>query len=231
MDLVVRVLYNNQSWQAPCKKPGSDRLCWQCFREDDLDITGPSISDEICTGHCWEQHLCTDYRWGCYPKGRNFGSRAYSGQKVYFIFRQPDGKYTVWGKTSIQDIDKKPMEQGKDDEKGFAFMHFNSFKPLIKDKWIVNLSDRQLVGEEWRQGRYRFIDAKQSAYIEDLIKGLTPGKQPAGGSTIQHELVAFHDLSLSPKIYEKLENIANEEGRKMDDIVREGIAEWLRTRK
>jgi|GEM_PF-2334280 len=228
MGLVIRVLYNNQFWQAPCTKPGADASCWQCFSEGNLEIERPSKADEICSGHCWEQHLCVDLRWGCTPQGRVYGSRAYSGQKVFFAFRQQDGKYTMWGKTTVSSLDEKPLEGGTNYEKGFAFIHFNPFKPELREKWIANLSDKQLVGNKWLMGRYRFIDAEHETYLEKLMEGSVPQKQPRPASSIRANSNTTIDLDLSPNIYQKLENIANDEGRNMDDVVKEAIAEWLK---
>lgn len=231
MGIVIRVLYNNQSWSAPCNKPGSDGHCWQCLEKSSLGITGPSKEDEICHGTCWEQYLCVKYRWGCNPRGRVFGKRAYPGQKVFFIFQQPDKNYTLWGKAIVSGADDKPAESEGDGDDGYAFIHFNSFTPLPRDKWISNLSDTRLVGKKWLMGRYRFIDNERETYIENLIEGLIPEKQPASTDITQLANNTVLNLSLAPNIYQKLDAIANDEGRKLDDVVKEAIAEWLKTRK
>jgi len=229
MAIVIRVAYNNLRWKESCKTPGKDNLCWYCF-EDILDIISPKWTDEICSGHCWEQHLCVNYRWGCTPKGRKFGNRAYSGVKVFFAFKQPDGNYTIWGNTTVHSVDKEIVEEGRDYEVGFAFIYFSSFEPLPSDKWVRNLSDVQLVGERWLQGRHRYIDAEQEAYLEKLIEGAVPIKQ---GETAAMALAGNNvniSVSMMPNIYKKLERIANEEGRQIDEIVREAVAEWIKGR-
>jgi hypothetical protein len=229
--IVIRVLFNNQSWQAPCKRPGSDPLCWQCLTTSNLGIKTPGKEDEICTGHCWEQHICEEYRWGCNPRGKIFGSRAYPGQKVFFAYQQPDKNYTLWGRATVTGVDNKPMEGEREDDAGYAFIHFDSFIPMPKEKWVSNLSDTRLVGKKWLMGRYRFIDNERETYIENLIEGLIPEKQPASTDITQLANNTVLNLSLAPNIYQKLDAIANDEGRKLDDVVKEAIAEWLKTRK
>lgn len=232
MAIVIRVAYNNQNWEEPCKTPGKDGLCWLCF-EDILEIIPPKRTDEVCSGHCWEQHLCIEYRWGCTPKGRIYGNRARPGIKVFFVFKQPDGNYTLWGKTTVHSVDDEIVEEGRDDEVGFAFIHFNPFEPLTRDKWVRNLSDVQLVGAKWLQGRHRYISTQSEAYLEQLIEGIVPEKQeeavaiaPSDNSDNNVNL----SISVTPNIYKKLESIANEEGRQVDEIMREAIAEWMKGR-
>ncbi|MHA1835161.1 MAG: ribbon-helix-helix domain-containing protein [Candidatus Baldrarchaeia archaeon] len=232
MGMVFRVAYNNRSWEAPCDYPGKDPMCWYCFREV-TDIIPPKRTDVVCQGHCWEQHLCTEYQWGCYPKGRKFGHRAYPGEMAYFVFKQPDGKYTLWAKSKILDIDDKPAKEGKDYQVGFFFIHFQPFEPLPKEMWVRNLSDIQLVGEKWKQGRYRFINAEQEEYLENSIliqpsESKEPVEKPT--TTLPTNNVNL-SVSVAPNIQKKLENIAKAEGRQIDEVIREAIAEWVKGRK
>ena len=225
MGILIRTLYNNQGWEGLCNSPSKDRSCSLCF-EPNVNIRPPSPSDEICTGNCWERNLCIKYRWGCTPQGRAFGKRAYIGMKAFFVYKQSDGNYTLWGKTTVQNIDDKVLEDGEDDERGFAFIHFTPFEPLPKDKWVHNLTAYELVGEEWRQGRYRYIDGKREAYLEQLIEG-TLAERPIEPS---HSGDLTLSIKIMPNIEEKLEEIASKEGRQKDEIVREAIAEWLKGR-
>lgn len=230
MGMIIRVLYNNQDWQAPCKNPGKDGGCWLCF-ENNVNINPPSLEDEICKGHCWEQHLCTEYRWGCTPQGRMFGYRAYLGMKAFFVFKQSDGNYTLWGRTTVNSVDNKLIEEGRDDEAGFAFIHFNPFEPLTREKWVMNLSDIQLVGEKWLMGRYRYINSEREAHMEQLIEGLISEKRARNSIATQPISNTNLNINIAPKIYERLEYAANEEGRQIEEIVREAIAEWLKGRR
>jgi hypothetical protein len=230
MGMVVRTLYNNQGWRAPCRHPNQDRGCWLCF-EDNVAIQPPSRTDEKCSGHCWEQHLCAEYRWGCIPKGATFGRRAYPGTKVFFVFKQPDGNYTLWGETSVRSTDDMPLDQGGDDEAGFAFVHFEPFEPLPRDKWVSNLSNIQLVGQKWLMGRHRYINAEREAYLKELCeRGVAERPSPSkAGISLKNDIAL--NITVMPNVYRRLESIAQDEGRHMDEIIREAIAEWLRRRK
>ncbi len=224
--MVIRVLYNNQDWRAKCTTPGKDNGCWRCF-QGGLGIKQPDPNDKVCSGDCWERRLCTEYHWGCIPKGRTFGNRARPGTKVFLIFRQPGGKnYTLWGRTTVRSVDSEPVKEGQDYEKGFAFVHLEPFEPLPSEQWVRDLTDEQLVRAPWLMGLHRFIDAEQEAKLEQRIKGegLLPDTDVAPRGT---ELT----ISVAPTMYGKLKNVETQEGRPLDEIVREAIAEWLRERR
>jgi len=229
MAMLIRVLYNNQDWNAPCKTPGNDRLCQKCF-DGILGIIPPKKDDVICTGHCWEQHLRINYRWGCTPKGRVYGPRAKPGTTVFFVFKQPDGNYTIWGKTTITSIDAIPSQIGRSDEQGFAFVHFEKFDPLPREEWVADISDVNLVGAKWLQGRHRFIDDNQEQHLVQLIEGNIEEKKPATVVVDEHHVSVDLHINVVPNIYKKLESLAKEEGRQMNDCIREAIAEWIRNR-
>lgn len=224
MGMVIRVVYNNQGWQALCKTPGKDSSCWRCFQPG-LAIRKPEPNDEVCSGDCWERRLRTEYRYGCIPKGRTYGSRAQPGIKVFFVFRQGGGKYTLWGKTSLHSVDSEPVKEGQDYEKGFAFAHFEPFEPLPREKWVPDLTDKELVGAPWRMGLHRFISSEQETKLEPRIESLAY-EAPSAPKVSSRAIT----VSVSPTMYTKLENIASDEGRELDEIVREAVAEWLRDR-
>ncbi len=226
--LVIRTVYNNQDWAAPCKTPGKDKNCKLCF-EKKVQITPPSPEGEICTtDNCWERNLCVQYRWGRTPKGQKFGGRAQEGVRAFFVYRQLDGKYTLWGVSAINAVDDKTTEVGSDDEKGYAFVHFNPFKPLPREKWVKDLTDRQLVGKKWGQGSFRYVDSGQEAYLEQLIEGISPSEaQSKAEDSLRSSVLS---ISIMPSIQEKLQQKAISEGRQVDEVVREAIAEWLKDR-
>lgn len=233
MAIVIRVAYNNKDWKAACEAPGKDGLCWYCFAGF-LAIKPPQRDDIICSGDCWERRLCKDYKWGCTPKGRVYGPDAYRGASVFLVFKQPNSNYTVWGKTTVSAVDTEPMKSDNDFEDGFAFLHFNPFEPLPRDEWVTDLSDVQLVGARWLQGRHRYIDTNREKYLDQLIERGAPEEGvelpvavKSGSSDIKGIDVT---LTLMPNIYEKLEGIAAEEGRNIDELVREAIAGWIRNR-
>lgn len=226
MGMVIRVLYNNQGWHAPCTTPGKDGGCWRCFRGG-LGIKQPDTNDEVCSGDCWEQRLCTEYRWGCIPKGRTFGNRARPGTKVFLVFRQPGGKtYTLWGKTTVRSVDSEPVKEGQEYEKGYAFVHFEPFEPLPKEQWVRDFTDGQLVSAPWLMGLHRFIDSEQEAKLEQRIKG----EEPLPVTDTAPRGIEL-SINVAPTIYDKLKNVEAQEGRPLDEIVREAIAEWLRERR
>ncbi|MFA5367407.1 MAG: hypothetical protein WC333_05970 [Dehalococcoidia bacterium] len=223
MGIVFRVLYNNKDWKARCATPGKDDQCWLCF-EDELEITMPKRDSEECTGHCWEQHLCVDYKWGCTPKGRKYGNRARPGVKAFFVFKQSDGRYTLWGKTIVRSVDSKVGEDG------YAYVYFNAFKPLPKDKWVKDLKDTDLVEESWRIGRHRFIRQERENALDRLIDGIATPQETKVASVTRHGSSISLNIDISANIYKKLEEIAEEEGREIDEVIRESIAGWLRKR-
>lgn len=226
MGLVIRCMYNNRGWKAPCVKPGKDPECELCFVSL-VDIRPPKRDDEICSGHCWERYICTNYRWGCYPKGNTF-ARAYKGMKVFFVYKHLMRGYTIWGTTRVVSIDSEPMQTGKDFEDGYKFIHFEHFEQLPTDKWAPGLSDKQLVGADWRQGRFRYIDRDRELYLEKLIKGERP--EVTQGATTTLSGTSVLNIEIMPHINDQLEKIAHQEGRQKDEIIREAIAEWLKGR-
>lgn len=169
--IVIRCMYNNQGWSDACIKPGEDPECALCFYSP-VQIEPPKRDDKTCSGNCWERHVCTDFKWGCYPKGNTF-ARAYKGMKVFLVYKHEAGDYSIWGTTTVVDIDSVPMKTGKNYEDGYKFIHFEPFNQLQEDKWVSGLSANQLVGADWRQGRFRYIDKEKELYLENLIKGNT----------------------------------------------------------
>ena len=227
--IIMRTLYNNQGWQSPCISPYKDRECGLCFQPN-VHISPPSVTDEVCAGICWEKNLCVKYRWGCTPQGRTFGGRAHIGVKVFFVYKQLDRNYTLWGKTTVQSMDDRVLEEGEDDEKGFAFIHFDPFQALPKDKWVRNLAAQQLVGKKWLMGRYRYIDTGRESYLEQLIEGGKAEKRSEGPLVTPPPNTITLNVRITPNIDDELGKIAYKEGRQKDEIIREAIAEWLKNR-
>lgn len=231
MDIVIVTLFNNEGWQGPCKNPDKDGRCYICFPRDGakpiVDIGRPKVDEQgFCTGgECWEKCLCTTKsRWGSYPPGREFGKQAQPGMKAYFVYRQPDGKYTLWGKTMVQDVNVVG-EDGK-----YKYLHFEPFKPLPEDKWARGLAAKELTGKQWRQGRYRYIDSVREAYLERLIeKGKQFEREIETSPSIPGDSVALN-IQIKRNIKERLERASDKEGREIKDVVREAIAEWLKGR-
>jgi len=150
---------------------------------------------------------------------------------VFFVFRQPGNRYTLWAATTIDAVNVPPIRRLTDHEAEYRFwIRFSPFKPLPEDKWVKDLRDIDLVGEQWRQGMYRFIDPAKEAELERLIKGgvsekplgSSPGILPVRGNAVS--------VSLAPSVYDRLQRAARYEGRELEDIIKEAVAEWLRSR-
>ena len=231
MGMVIRVLYNNQGWKSPCVRPGTDNLCQKCFSETNIDIRVPHRDDEVCSGWCWERDICTRYEWGCTPKGRRFGLRATEGAKVYMVFQQPDKKYTLWGVTEITAVNVPPsrelIEHEKDYKQWIRFVHFD---PLPTEYWVRNLTDYALVGEQWRQGRHRYISEEKESELDDRISGIAPQKPSLVLASSSISRNGVMKIDFAPIINDRLIEISNAEGRQPGDIVKEAVAEWLRDR-
>lgn len=220
MGMVIRTLYNNQGWSEPCVKPGEDSYCGYCFWADRA-IRRPSREDEVCKGECWEKYICRRFRWGCTPKGNVF-NRAYKGTKVFLVFPQPTGLYTIWGVTTVTSADAIPRTQGEEDEEGFAFVHFEPFSPLPEDKWVRNLTDVELVRASWRMGTFRYVSPEQESYIESLLRGYRPEKQPRTDVTLT--------IKIKGHIDQRLDELASLEGRGKEDLIKEALAEFINAR-
>jgi len=232
MGIVIRVLYNNQDWKSPCTHPGNDTFCHKCFEQSNLDIKRPSRSDDVCSGLCWERDLCTNFEWGCTPKGRSFGNRAYKGIRAFFVFQQHDHKYTLWATTTVESVNVPPKRQLMDHEIGYdSWMRFVPFEPLQTDKWVRDLRDIDLVDNEWKQGRHRFITPEKETELEKRIEGTTPGERISSLHTSlpisESKIVA---ITFANNIYRRLIEVGKTEGRQLEEIVKEAVAEWLRTR-
>ena len=166
--LVIRTLYNNQGWRAPCKLPYGDPACYYCpGNKLHLDIRGPSPGRDPCDGECWERELCRLYCWGCNPSGRRWGPRAKPGMRVFFVLREAPKngprRYTLWGKTTIKTIDSLPGTGG------FYFIHFDEFQPAPRHKWRMDLSAADIVGNAFGSGIYRYVPSGIAQRLEGVI--------------------------------------------------------------
>jgi len=233
MDIVIRVLYNNMNWKSACVRPGLDSLCQKCFAETNIDIKRPSKNDEVCNGLCWEQDICINYEWGCTPKGKEFGKRAEEGAKVYFVFQQPNNKYTLWGVTTVKKVNVPPKRNLIEHEIGYdKWLELAPFEPLPTDKWVRDLKDIDLVNEQWKMGRFRFISPEKVAELDGRLEGKSPESQnygqPAASPTNKEQTLT---ITFAPNIYDNLLEVSYTEGRQIVDIIKQAVAEWLRARR
>jgi hypothetical protein len=166
--LIIRTLYNNQDWRAPCKEPYGDPLCYYCLGNKlGLVIRPPSPGRSACDGECGEQDLCKLHRWGCHPSGLRWGRRAKPGMRVFFVFREVHKSkprlYTLWGKATIKTIDPFPGTRG------YYFMHFDQFRPAPRNTWRTHLTAAQIVGKPFGRGIYRYIPSPIAQQLDRMI--------------------------------------------------------------
>ena len=166
--LVIRTLYNNQGWRAPCSRPYGDPLCYYCpDNKLNLVIRPPSPRCDPCDGECWEQKLCRLHCWGCWPSGRVWGPRAKPGVKVFFVFREVHRNrprlYTLWGKTKIKAVASCA------DPNGVYLIHFDEFVAAPRSAWRSGLAAEQIVGKEFGSGLYRYIPNPVTDELDKMV--------------------------------------------------------------
>lgn len=172
--LVIRTLYNNQAWMGPCKQLYRDPACYYCpGNKLNLNIDPPTPGCEPCNGGCWEQHLCKQCFWGCTPKGNFWGDRIQLGMKVFFVFREPSKnsprQYTLWGKTTVSNIDDSIDTSGQIGKDGYHLISFAQFRPAPGNRWVQHLTSNDIVGGVWGQGNYRYIPNRIETILDGLI--------------------------------------------------------------
>ncbi|MHB8109987.1 MAG: hypothetical protein ACYDHW_08140 [Syntrophorhabdaceae bacterium] len=230
--LVIRTAFNNQGWADRCRNPLTDDRCFKC-RDGKLFINhGKPVEEDSqgrCEGNpenyplnhpldreqlhwCWEQVLCKRYFWG---NVRGRWRSTFPGMPVYFVFSKSDGSLTLWGSSTVERIDNTPDK--------YPPVFFNPFVPFPEDKWIRGLSGKEITGSEWRQGNFRYLDAKHEGYLASLIKG---GSRENIAPT-RHDNI---NIELRRDIRDKLEGIAEIEGRQIEDLIREALAKLIRER-
>jgi len=169
MAVVIRTLYNNQRWSAPCRLPGKDERCSLCFEEGRV-LRSPQPEDETCSGLCWERDICTRHEWPCTPKGNTFGDRVMPGDQVFFVHREPSGGYTIWGYSHVFSVENHPRTTGDEAHCGYAFIRVDDFTPILVENRPRGLSAEHLVGAPWGQGAYRYLSHADAERIEKMLE-------------------------------------------------------------
>ncbi|MFC1971039.1 ribbon-helix-helix protein, CopG family [Chloroflexota bacterium] len=239
MSIVIRVLYENEQWKRRCTSPFTDPLCWKCqeARRDldqgktpKLNITPPNIGDKECSGYCWERDLCNSFDWGSDQHFR----RVLPGMKVFLVFEQKNDKsnrieYRLWGRTIVNSVNVPPARKLEHDEEKYKYwIRLEPFEPLPRGKWSQPLSDKDLIGTKWGQGFYRYIHEEvREAFLEKLALGV-PVEEAGGKLTAAPSTGKTKYGLLAPNIEQKVEEIAINQGRTREEIIRQAVAEWLK---
>lgn len=230
--LVIRTVFNNQGWAGPCKNPFKDIRCFKCIQSSGLYINKgkPIVEDErgFCKGDvhndpllgdlwCWEQTLCTRFFWGNVLGKWRF---VQEDMPVYFVYSDLDGSLTLWGKSIIDRIDNTPDRYP---------IYFKEFTPLPQDRWVKGLTGEELTGKYWKQLHFRYLDNQHESYLSSLIEG---NKKVEKITNAIHSLDDYEitNIKLKRDVKEKLKKIAAEEGREVEEVIREAIAKLIRER-
>jgi len=234
MGIVIRTVFNSQGWAGRCKDPYKDPRCYRCI-EGEVNVNGKKPlrvdGNGFCEGDihdgelwCWEQTLCTERSFWGNPQRKKWGRRAYPEESVYLVYVEPNGSYTLWGKTEVDWIDNSATP--------FPKLHLKPFKPLPDDKRVKGLGAATLAGKKWGQGSFRYIDGEREGLLDAIIEG-KPRRSDSEEGSRNHTGVA-NDVSVNVRlkvnVNARLERISNGEGRGKEDIIREAIAEWLKGR-
>ena len=160
MGMIIRVAFNNQSWAGKCTKAKDDYRIYECHRNDVYIGYGTFRIDEngTCVSEYDEAVLCTDYCWPCH-RGRINPKRAEG--TAFFVFPSKDKSgrqpLTLWGYATI-----KRTEGSK--------VVFHPFEPLPQDKWVRQLSAKDILGKPWGKGTYRFIDSRTEDILMEAVR-------------------------------------------------------------
>jgi hypothetical protein len=234
--LVIRTAFNNQGWAGRCKEPVTkDRRCHKCVDAVFFINEGKPIKEDqdgYCTGDgsgmyksnqflrnlephwCWEQLLCRKLFWGN-PLGQ--WRWVFIGMPVYFVYGERDRTLTLWGHSTIDRIENDFDE--------YPLIYFKPFEPLPEKKWVKGLTAEEIYGKLWKMGTYRYLDENHERYLASLVAG--EGRRKVAASEPYEEQLT---LGLRGDMKEKLVRIAENEGRGVEELLREAVAKMVRER-
>jgi len=238
--MIIKVAFSNQNWRGPCLRPFDDPRCFVCTRGYvKVGWEKPISTDErgYCKGGqgpypfkrentwCWEQHLCVDY---CWPSINGNFRFAYKGMRAYFVYLELDGTLTLFAHSTVKEIHNR---NGNPDDP--SYLIFEPFDPLPEEKRIRGLKAEEILGSPWLQGRYRYLNEKQDEFLWKLLSGEetveAPVNIPKIKTSLQKSFIPLN-ISLKGEILEQLERIASEEGREVEDLIREAVAKYVRSK-
>lgn len=151
MGMIVRTAFNNQNWMDKCKNTDRDRRLLKCKKK--VVDTGYKVDKSgNCQAGCWESTLCSKYFW--MSSIGNFGGRAEG--EVFFIFSDINNSLVLWGTSRVKKIFGNKV-------------YFERFKPMPPGRWVTGLSSKDIIGKNWGQGTYRYIDSRIESKLKELI--------------------------------------------------------------
>ncbi len=75
---------------------------------------------------------------------------------MFFVFLDVDNSFVLWGTSRVEKVvDNK--------------VYFKKFKPMLPERWIRDLSSKDIIGQNWGHGTYRYINAQIESKLEKLI--------------------------------------------------------------
>lgn len=151
MGMIIRVAFNNQNWAGKCKNATGRRFL-KCSQK--AVNTGYKIDKEgNCLAECWESTLCTKYFWG--STIGNFDMEKAKGN-VFFVYPDIDNFLVLWGKSRVEKVVDNNV-------------YFEEFKPMCQERWQI-IIPKDILGQNWAQGTFRYIDSHIEAKLNDLIE-------------------------------------------------------------
>jgi len=136
--------------------------------------------------------------------------------------------YTLWGFSKVTAVNVSPKRPLSGHEISYDYwLNFAPFQPLSEQKWVKNLTDINLTGEEWRQGGFRYLSEKKEHELLARIDG-TYSTSEIPEIAIKSEKESVLALPIPNLLLKKLKDAAQTDGRSIEDISRQAIAEWLK---
>jgi len=152
MGMIIRVAFNNQNWSSRCTNVRGDRRFFKC--RERAYATGYKLDEKSnCLADCWESTLCTKYFWE--STIGNFGNKAEGN--VFFVYPDVDNSLVLWGKSVVDRVEGDRI-------------YFREFKAMPTEKWVRNLSAKQILGKNWGQPTFRYLNDDQEDFLLGLLR-------------------------------------------------------------
>ncbi|MEM3526234.1 MAG: hypothetical protein QXV37_02365, partial [Candidatus Jordarchaeaceae archaeon] len=75
-----------------------------------------------------------------------------------------DNTLVLWGTSEVDHV-----ESGRN----AYWLYLKPFKPMPEESWVRGIKARDILGKNWGQGTYRYLDEEQTKILENLIKEKT----------------------------------------------------------